>query len=137
MRIVGFNFTKISAERQQGAVKGLKINTEINVPEIKELKQDFLKTKEQILEVLFEYKVKYDPDYAVLDFKGRALLAVDPKAAKDILGQWKKKKISEDLKLFLFNIVIKKSSLKALSLEEELNLPTHIPLPTLRKQNKQ
>lgn len=138
MRIIGFNFTKISIERltDTGPEGELKIGTQIDVPEIKEIKSDILKTKEEILAAKFTYEVNYDPNFAKVGLEGRILIALNPKIAKDVLKQWKKKKIPEDFRILLFNVILKKSSLKALDLEEELNLPLHIPLPSFKKEEK-
>jgi hypothetical protein len=136
MRIVGFNFKKISVEESKKDYKQgeLKIKTSIDVPEIKELKSDFLKTKDQVLEIEFLFSVDYEPKVAKVELKGRLFLSVEPKLAKEILRQWKKKKMPEDFRHILFNIILKKSTLKALSLEEELNLPLHMPLPSFRRK---
>ena len=137
MRVVGFNFTKISIEKLKESVEGLKTNTEIEVPEIKEIKSDIWKTKEDIIEAKFEYKVKYEPGFADINLSGRILIAADPKIVKDILKQWKKKKISEDFRIFLFNIILRKSALKALYLEDELNLPLHMPMPSFKRTTEE
>jgi len=134
MKLVGFNFQKINAERLEGRTGNLKVNTKINVLEIKKMKSDFLKTKEEFVSVEFTYDIDYDPDFAKLQFSGRAVFSIEPKEVKNILKEWKGKKISEDFKIFLFNIIIKKSSLKALELEEDLNLPFHMPFPSVKKQ---
>ena len=139
MRIIGFNFTKISGKRlNEGAGPSgeLKINTDIEIPELKEVKSDILKTKEEILAAKFTYTINYNPNFAKIELEGKILLALEPKAAKEIIKQWKKKKISEDFRIPLFNVILKKSSLKALDLEEELNLPLHIPMPSFRKEKK-
>jgi len=80
--------------------------------------------------------VDYSPGFAKGELEGKILIAVDPKIAKEILKQWKKKKMPEDFRLLLFNVILKKSSLKALYLEEELNLPLHMPMPSFKKENK-
>ena len=139
MRVIGFNFTKISIERLKDTVRPteeLKIGTQMDVPELKELKSDILKTKEEILTAKFVYGINYDPDFAKVELEGRILIALDPKIAKDVLKQWKKKKMPEDFRIFLFNVILKKSSLKALDLEEELNLPLHMPMPSFKKEEK-
>lgn len=139
MRVIGFNFTKISIERLEEAARPtgeLKINTQMDVPELKEVKTDILKTKEEIIAAKFTYGVNYDPDFAKIELEGKILLAVDPKIAKEVLKQWKKKKIPEEFRLLLFNVILKKSSLKALNLEEELNLPLHMPMPSFKKEEK-
>ncbi len=139
MRIIGFNFTKISIEKLKESSElkeELKINTQIDVPELTEVKSHLLKTKEEIIGAKFTYGVNYDPNFAKIELEGRILVAVEPKVAKEIFKQWKKKKMPEDFRLLLFNVVLKKSSLKALYLEEELNLPLHMPMPSLKKEQK-
>ena len=136
MRVMGFTFTKISIETFKEEYKDLKINTEIDFPEIKEVKQSILKTKEDILEVYFEYKVKYNPEIAIVEFKGKTLLALDPKLAKDVLKQWKKKKMPEEFRLFLFNVILRKATPKAIGLEDEINVPIHMPMPSFRRQEE-
>ena len=138
MRVIGFNFTKISIERltDAGPEGELKISTQMDVPEIKELKSDVLKTKEEILAAKFTYEVDYTPNFAKIKFEGKILLALEPKIAKDVLKQWKKKEMPEDFRILLFNVILKKSSIKALDLEEELNLPLHIPMPSFKKEKK-
>lgn len=135
MRVVGFNFTKISIESLKQITKGYKINTEIDVPEIKSmnLKDTPIKTKEEIIGAEFIYSVKYDPDFVKIRLEGNILFSTDAKTAKDILKQWKNKKIPNAFKFFLFNMILRKSTLKALDLEEELNIPLHVPLPSFKK----
>lgn len=136
MKVIGFNFTKMSAERMKESAENIKINTEIEFPEIKEAKSQFLKTKEELIEVKFEYHVNYEPDLAKIAVHGTVLLSVEAKIAEEVLKQWKKKTLPEDFRILLFNVVMKKAALKALNLCDELNLPVHIPMPSVRKENK-
>jgi len=134
MRFIGFNFNKINIEKFNDKIENLKINTKINVSEIKNIKSDFFKTKEEIIEVKFAYFINYDPDFAKIELTGSVILSIEPKIVKDILKQWKDKKMSEDFRIMLFNIILRKSSLRALQLEDEMNLPLHMQLPSLKKQ---
>ena len=134
MRLVGFNFTKINAEKLADKLEGLKISTNIDISEIHDVKSGVFKIKEELVGVKFTYAVNYEPDYAKIELAGNVLLAIDSKVAKEILKQWKDKKIANELKLPLFNIILKKSNLKSLQLEEELNLPLHIPMPSLKPE---
>ena len=133
MKVIGFNFTKLSAERLKETVEDIKINTELDFPEIKETKSPFLKIKEELLEAKFEYKVNYEPGLAKVVIQGKVLFSVDEKTANEVLKQCKKKNLPEDFRILLVNVVMRKSALKALTLCDELNLPVHVPLPTLRK----
>ena len=139
MKIIGFNFTKTSAEKlkEPSELKEqVKINTQIDVPELTEVKTHVLKTKEELIGAKFVYGVNYEPGFAKVELEGRILVSVEPKIAKEVLKQWKKKKMPEDFRLLLFNVILKKSSLKALHLEEELNLPLHMPMPSFKKEQK-
>lgn len=137
MKIVGFNFSKINIEKINSQSNNLKLNTNINVEEIKELKSDILKTKDQMLGVAFEYTINYNPDFAKIEFKGNILVSLDQKRSKEILKKWKENEIDQDFKIDIFNVILKKSNIKALQLEEELNLPLHIKLPFISKENQQ
>jgi hypothetical protein len=135
MRLIGFNFTKISAERLKDSVENLKFNNKMDITSINPLKSDFLKIKEDVLKVEFAYSVLYEPEFAKIEFKGEFLLAVDPKLAREVLKGWKDKETSEEFRIFIFNIILRKSNIKSLELEEDLNLPFHLPLPSLNKDS--
>ncbi len=137
MRLLGFNFSKISAERLEGGAKDIQVVPNIVISDIKQVKPDMVKTKEEFIGVKFSYILSYDPKYAKLEFSGDVLVSVDPKEAKEIIKEWKDKKVSEDFRIFLFNLIMRKSNVKALELEDELNLPLHIQMPSIRKESFQ
>lgn len=139
MRALGFNFTKISVEKLKELKEikeNIKINTGIDILDLKEVEEHILKTKDDLIEAKFVYKINYIPEYAKLEFEGRIIIATDQKITKNIIKEWKKKKLPEEFRILLFNIILKKISLRALSLEEELNLPLHIPMPSFRKETQ-
>ena len=137
MRIAGFNFKKISVEKTGEKAEDLKINTKVEVPKIEFLQQEFVKTKDDLIQIDFEYIVSYEPNFAKIELIGSVIVALDPESAKEAVEHWKDKEMSEDLRLNLFNIILRKSNIKALELEEEMNLPLHIPFPPLKVNTKQ
>ncbi|MBX4196500.1 hypothetical protein KW805_02850 [Candidatus Pacearchaeota archaeon] len=142
MQIIGFNFTKIVATKEGSfSAASLKTNPTINVEftSIEKDKLDLLKDNE-IVRVSFKFSVAYGesrdkPDAEIL-MEGFIVLSLDKNQSKDILKNWKKKMVAPPLQMNLSNIVLKRCTIKALVLEEELNLPTHIRLPQLRMQPK-
>jgi len=136
MKLVSFNFTKINAEKFLDNLKDLKINTGIDISDIKTVKSDFLKLNGDLIAVKFNYNISYEEKIAKLDFTGNMLVSVESKESKEILRQWQDKKMPEEFKLNIFNIILKKASLKAIPFEEEFNLPLHIPLPSIKSQEK-
>jgi len=136
MRVIGFNFTKINIERFKDRIDKIKFNTKIDILSIEPLKTEFLKTKEDIIKIDFNYSVSYEPDYAKLELAGNVLFSIDSKMARELLKGWKNKTISEEFRISLFNVILRKSNIKALQLEDEMGLPLHLPLPSLNKNNK-
>jgi hypothetical protein len=136
MRVIGFSFTKIDLEKKSDNIKDLKISTGINILEVKEAKSDFFNSSDEIIVIKFEYTIDYEKDIALLKFYGSLIISIEPKKAKEILKQWKDKKFPEEFRLSIFNIILRKSSLKALQFEEEFNLPPHIPLPSFKAEEK-
>jgi hypothetical protein len=136
MRLVNFNFTKISIEKFKNEAATIKFDTKIDISSIEPLKSDIIKIKDELIKIDFVYTVLYEPDFVKLELAGTIILSVEPKIAKEILKSWKDKQTSEDFRIILFNIILRKSNIKALQLEDELNLPPHIPLPSLNKENK-
>ena len=89
-----------------------------------------LKDKE-VLKFTFAFTIEYTPETAVLKFEGAILAILEKNQIKDTLKKWKTKKIPDEIRLPLFNNILTKCNLKALQLEEEFNLPTHVPMPRL------
>lgn len=137
MNILGFSFSKIAIEKLNGKADKIKIDSNINILEIKPADSGMLKTKDELLEVKFTHLIKYEPEYAKIEFSGNIFLSAEPKLSKEIMKEWKSKKLKEDFRVFVFNIILKKSNIKALELEDEMNLPPHIPLPEVRPNTEQ
>ncbi len=136
MKILGFNYDKINIERLKDLAEDFKINTHIDILDIKEISTGILKTKEQVIQLKFVYKITYDPGFAVIDLTGHFLLTLDDEH-KNLLKDWKKKNLSENFRTAMFNTIMRKASVKALELEDEMNLPLHMPFPVLKLDNKE
>ncbi len=137
MKILGLNFTKLNAEKFSVETKGVKIGTHIDLSEIREVKTDFFSSKEKVLGIKFSYEIDYEPNFAKIKLTGNILASVDGQQSDKILEGWKTKNLPEDFRLSIFNLILRKSSLKALQLEEELNIPLHIAMPFLKKQESE
>jgi len=135
MQLIGFNFEKISAQRNKELSGDLKINSNIKVKEISEDK--IAQFKLDVLKIEFEFKISYDvgekktTSLAEINFEGSTVFSVDKTQQKEIMKQWKSKKIPENIRVPIYNVILSKSNIKALELEQDLNLPTHIPLPKI------
>lgn len=137
MKLLGFKFNKINIEKFTNEAKELKINTNIDISEINKIQTEVFKTNEELLGIKFNYTINYEPNFAKLEFSGNLLISVDSKVNKEVLKKWKDKQIPDDFRIPLFNLIMRKSSIKALEFEEEMDLPYHIPMPTLRNPENQ
>ena len=136
MQIIGFNLTKISSERfiTKELPKERKISTNIEFTNIEKDKQALL--NEEVLQVYFKFSIIYEPKIAEIFFEGIIMLKLPPDQIKKVMKTWKKKKFDDSLQMPLLNFVLNKCSIRALQLEEELNLPPHLKLPTLQKKQE-
>jgi hypothetical protein len=137
MKLIGFHFTKMNLEKKSDNLKDLKINTEINLLDVTEAKNSIFSSLDSLIVVKFEYIIDYDKDIASLKFYGNLIASMELKEAKEVIKQWKDKTLPDNFRLNIFNIILKKASLKALQFEEEFSLPSHIPLPSFTPQDKE
>ena len=135
MKLLGFNFTKIIAERIAPNLANINVSTKIDILDISEAKSEALKTKDDLVNIKFTYELDYTEKIAQIILEGNMVLSLDSGTFKSVLKQWKDKKISDDFRLPLFNLIIRKSNLKALNLEDDLGLPLHIQFPMLKKKD--
>lgn len=131
-QMIGFNLTKISVEREKELKGQITIKYNIEIPEAKKEQLSLSKEKD-VLSFNFKFKIDYEPKLANILFEGNVLLLAEPKETKDILKGWKKKGegVVAAVRLLVYNTVLAKCSVKALELENDLNLPSHLPLPKL------
>lgn len=135
MQVIGFQFTKINAEKSPEFKRGVSNRMNIEFLNLEKQGTSIIPEKEGII-IKFQYSLDYylqekkkDEILANLKFEGDIIIAADKDESKDIFQAWKKKKLPDQFKIILFNIILKKCTTKALVLEEEINLPSHMPMP--------
>ncbi len=134
MRIIGFNLTKILVQKQERTQEKLQINQNINIKDIQE--EPISISKDKVIKINFNLLIEYSDDFAKIEFEGNILILPDKDELKKFTDSWKDKKIPENIKIPLFNFIMNKCNIKALSLEDEFNLPLHIPMPKINIENK-
>lgn len=139
MKVIGFNFTGISAQRRLSLAPNHSISTDIEFLNVEKDTLSSLGNLEAI-KVEFKYLTSYtnegkkkdskDPE-ASITLEGMVLLSADKDESKDLLKAWKKKELPGSFKINLFNLILRKCTLKALEIEDEINLPPHFALPKI------
>jgi len=136
MQIIGFNITKISGERQEGFNGKLDLKQNLNIDEIKE--DEIQLSKQKVLNLNFTFGLDYSENkLGNIEIKGKLVIMPDEGEAETILKKWETRQLPDAFKLFAFNFIMGKCNIKALQLEDELNLPPHIQLPRLAPQPKE
>lgn len=137
MKLVGFNFTKIYIKKTKTSFENLKISTKLNITDFDKVESKILNNEDSIFSVRFTYEIGYEPKIAEIEFEGVILISVDSKMSEEMKNEWKKtKQLPEKIKFAIYNLILKKSNIKALSLEEEMNLPSHFNLPSLKPKKE-
>lgn len=132
MPVVGFNFDKISVERTGKIQKGMKVRNSMEVRDITTEEISLGEKKQDVLKFSFEYGVFYDPEVGSAVLQGHLLYADNPSKLKTILNAWKKdKQVEPALKAQLLNTALIRCNIKALNLSQDVNLPPHLPMPTI------
>jgi len=134
MKIIGFNLTKICIERKEKIERELKISQNIDIKDI--TKEKALVSNEEVLKVTFDFTIDYSNDAAKIEFKGNIIILPEKEETKKILKSWKHKKFEDEFRVPLFNFIMSKCNIKALSLEDELFLPSHIQMPRISPNKK-
>ena len=136
MPIVGYNLTNIQAQKLKALdlkSKELKINSKLGITNVKEEKLPTGKTRSDGLRFDFEFKLEYEPETAKVVLEGFIYYLDDPKIIKEITEKWNKEKnVPLDVKTQILNTIVLKASIKALQLEQEINIPPHMPFPSLK-----
>lgn len=133
--IVGFGFTKLSAEKIEKSQGKIDINNNVSVKDVVEDNLSLGKDKQSIVKLIFEFTSNYEPSVGKILFEGEVLYLEEPKKIKEILNSWKKdKKLQKEVMAGILNTILTKCNIQALILSQEVNLPPPIPMPRVQVQ---
>ena len=137
MAIVGFNFSRISAEKK-GVVKGkITINNNIAIKEVEKKDLSLGTTKQDGVKFIFEFTSKYEPKFAEITLGGDVLFLAGAEEVKKILDSWKKdKKVPKEVMAQVMNAALTKCNVQALIISRDVNLPPPIPMPSVQVGKK-
>jgi hypothetical protein len=130
MRLISSSFNKISVDKKKELTRDTSLTTDMKIIDIKKEKSSLFKD-EDLLEFHFQFTIDYAPDFALIIFEGKLVLLMDKSeeiSVNQIIDDWKEKNLDNTLKIHLLQMVFSRCSLKAMQLEEFVNLPTHIPI---------
>ncbi len=137
MKIIGFSVEEIHAKKSADIPRA-SISTDVVFTDIDKAKLDVLKDTD-CLKISFNFSVVYrdsnnkdSESKNEIKFVGSLLLTVSKEDSKEFLKSWKTKELPKDKVIPLYNHILKRCSVRALQLEEEIGLQPHIPFPQVR-----
>ena len=136
MPIIGMGLSKIEAKKSEEITGAVKLNSNMNIVDVKEEELTALKCAG--LSIIFNFSIKYATDKnkiaAEINLEGNVIYMGDDQ--EKIMKEWKKdKKLQDELKMQVVRIVSEKCSKKAIMLSDDLQLPP--PPLLLTSQNPQ
>ena len=135
MQIIGFNLTKILFKKYEKIKGKLEVKQNIGIDDVSE--ENISIAKGNAIKINFTFSVDYNEGkFAKVEFKGHVLLLPEKDEFKNFIKSWKDKQVPEEVRTPLFNFIMSKCNIKALQLEDEMNLPLHVPMPRLNVQSK-
>ncbi len=138
MAIVGFNFTKIEAERLEAAKGKINVSNNVTISKVEEKNLALGNDKQKVLAFTFEFTSNYEPKVGQIKLTGETLFMDDSKKAKEVLDGWKKeKKLPKEIMTGIINAILGKCNIQSLILSEQVNLPAPIPLPRVQSAQQQ
>ena len=136
MPIVGFNFDKVSVEKQN-PVKG-KVTISHNVQAVDIVEENLnLGSSGDTIRFKFKFSVDYSPDIANITLLGSVLYMAPQEEIKNILKNYKEtKEMPKELMPRVFDTILARCNVKSLVLAEEVNLPAPLKLPRVKEKPK-
>jgi hypothetical protein len=134
MPIIGLALTKMEAKKNEEINGAVKLNSNMNITDVKE--EELLALKCKGLSIIFDFSIKYvtekNKSSAEINLEGNVIYMGDDQ--EKIMKDWKKdKKLPDELKMQVVRIVSEKCSKKAIMLSDDLQLP---PPPLLLTSNQ-
>lgn len=135
MTIIGFNFTKLSAERKNAVRGKININRSCNPTDVEEVD---LGSNQKGVRYTFEFSCAYEPDIATMEFSGNLTEMRSEEESKKILEQWgKDKTLPLDTLERVMNAILNRCHIEALIIAKELNIPPPFNLPKVRVKDEE
>lgn len=146
MQVIGFNFTKLHAEKSPN-VQTRGRNYNIEYIDVKKEEIDILKDLEAI-NLSFKYTLTYgEPEKSdntkikekqgEIFFEGIVKISTTKEEAKEFQKSWKKKQIPESAVININNFILRRCSIKSVLLHDEIGLSDpHLRIPQLQSSNE-
>jgi len=128
MTIIATNFLSIEAKREAKLGK-VTIKNNLSIADVVKMNMNFGNVKQEGLRFVYKYESTYAPKVGSIKIEGDVLYVEAPEKCKELLEQWKTKKLDQKVMAEIMTTALRKCSIKALNLSQDLNLPSPIKIP--------
>ena len=137
MAIVGFNFEKIVAEKNEQVSGRINISNNVSVKNVEKTDLSLGKASQKGLKFEFVFTSSYEPKIGSIVLQGNVIFVDEEKKINEILSTWKKnKRVPNDIMRSLMNTILNKCNIEALILSRDINLPAPVPLPKVKVEGE-
>lgn len=140
MAVVGLNLLKINAEREESLKGKISINNHMGVRTVEKKDFAFGKHKEPGLKFIFVYETIYHEGEKIVGkvmMEGEAFFMQQPDVVTKIYDDWKnEKKLPTVVMGEILNAAMAKCNVKAITLTDDIGLPSPIPMPKVAPKPK-
>ncbi len=131
--VIGFNLSKIEAERAAEIKGKLSIKNNIQIKDVQKSDLFLGKNKQDGIKFTFEYTSSYEPKAGKIILNGELVAVEESEKVKEIVDGWEKnKKIEANVMTQVINSVLSKCNIQAIILSKEINLPPPVQLPKVQ-----
>jgi hypothetical protein len=130
LKLMGSRLIQISGKRKPEFDGKLAIDTNIKITNIEQMKDS-----KEAIKVEYDFNIDYG-DLGSIELKGMLFFHTSSKSIKNLTKSWKEKKFDSAEHVKITNVIIQKATVKALEIEEELGLPMHIRLPSIKPKEE-
>ncbi len=135
MTIVGFLFTKMHAEKNDGVKGNVNISNNVSITDVKESDASLGAPDQKGLRFVFKFTSKYSPEIGEISLEGNVLYMDKKEEVKKMVAKWKKdKNIDKEVMKNILNTILTKCYITALILSKEIALPPPIPMPKVESK---
>lgn len=135
MQVVGNTVNKIEATRSDEYEQGMKIQTHINITDVKKKEFSGAGENKEGAVVTYTFDSQYGEKFGKISIEGAMFLFGTEEELKKLIADWEKnKKLDEEANLPLINKATELAYLVAIPVAKELKLPTPLRLPRFVKK---
>ena len=135
MAIIGFNFTKMLAERKNAPTEKINISNNVSVQNVEEFQLKG-KQKEKAAKFSYLFTSTYEPNVGKIEINGEIIWMDEEKQVKDLITSWKKdKKVPKEIMTDVLNAVLTRCNIESVVISRDINLPPPIPLPKVETKS--